>query len=138
MNLFQFVTAEYTCPKCGWRRSVISPTFGRIYWILCVLAALPLWIVLLGKPWNLPWYYAPSFIAGEMLLAFTSGFLVSWPLFLFDSWGTIRCRSCRAMMMFNGRHFDPKGHPRPHWKDIVLIAAFLAANVALWLIIATH
>jgi hypothetical protein len=138
MNLFQYITAEYTCPKCGGRRSVISPTLWRFYWIAAALAALPLWIASLCPPWSMPWYYGSSFLAGELLLVFLGGFLCTLVLAPFDSRGTIRCRSCRAMMSFNGRHFDPLGHPRPHWKDIVLFIVFLALNVAVWLAIAYH
>ncbi len=138
MNLFQYITAEYTCPKCGWRRSVISPTLWRFYWIAAALAALPIWIASLLPPWSMPWYYGVSFVAGELLLVFLGGFLCTLLFAPFDSPGTLRCRSCRAMMMFNGRHFESGGHPRPHWKDIVLFIVFIGLNVAVWIAIAKH
>jgi hypothetical protein len=80
MNIFQYITAEYTCPKCGGRRSVISPTLWRFYWIAAALAALPLWIASLCPPWSMPWYYGLSFVAGELLLVFLGGFLIVGPI----------------------------------------------------------
>jgi hypothetical protein len=37
-------------------------------------------------------------------------------------------------MSFRGRHFDPAGSAKPHWKEILLLGCFLGLNAVLWLV----
>ena len=132
--LFQQTIAEYVCSKrCGYHRSAAGANLAFFHLAAAVVAAVPLWIRLLAKPWSFPWYYLPSIIAGELLLLIFCGLASGIVVNPIASAGTTICKNCRAAMMFCGRHFDPKGSQKPHWSDIVIFLMFLASNVALWL-----
>lgn len=136
MRFFRHVITEYTCTKhCGCHRSVISPTLSPFNLIAATAAAFPLWLVSLSEPWQFPWYYLFSILAGELLLVFAAGFLSTPFLMPFASAGTTVCQKCRAPMFCAGRHFDPLGSARPHWTDVVLFVVFLALNIVVWLVI---
>jgi len=96
------------------------------------IAAIPLWWVSLGEPYCFPWYYGFSIVAGELLLAFVAGMILSI-LLIPARWRSGTCRQCDAPMMFTGRHFDPEGSGQPHWTDFVAFAVFVTLNAAVWL-----
>jgi len=128
MRYFRHVTAEYSCLKCGQRRSVIAPTLSPFFLILAAAFTLPTWVIAFII-WRLPWYHLLGIYAGELLMIFAAGFLSSFFLLL-DS---MTCPRCRKAMLLNGRHFDPLGSKRPHWKDMLLLVVFIGMNVLLWI-----
>jgi|ERR1700722_19117227 len=134
MRFFRHVIAEYTCTKrCGYHRSVMTPTLSRFHLIAAITAAIPVWLVLVFKPWHLPWYYFLSILAGELLCVFVAGLVVGIVATPFIDFGTRKCRQCGAPTFCAGQHFDPEGSPRPHWSDIAIFIVFIALNVNLWL-----
>ena len=134
MRIFRHTIAEYTCTKhCGNHRSVVGANMSFFHLGAAVIAAVPLGLFLLHE--KLPSYCLVGILAGELLLLFAAGFISSWLLMPFDVAGTVLCKHCQAPMFFAGRHFDPKGSPRPDWSDIVIFVAFIALNVVVWTVL---
>jgi hypothetical protein len=134
MRNFSHTIAEYACAKrCGYHRSVIGANWSLIDLIAVILATIPLWLFSIHEDY--PWYCLISVFASECLLVYAAGFFMSIVTGPFR--GTLRCKQCGASMMLCGRHFDPKGSPRPHWTDIVILTIFIGVNIAVWISIAT-
>ena len=134
MRVFRHTIAEYTCTKhCGYHRSVVGANMSFFHLGAALIAAVPLGLLLLHE--RLPPYCLVGILADELLLLFGAGFISSWLLMPFDVAGTVLCKHCQAPMFFAGRHFDPKGSPRPDWSDIVIFVAFIALNVVVWTVL---
>lgn len=130
MRYFRHTIAEYACLKhCGYHQSVVGVNWSLFHLIAAVAAAVPLWFFALCE--QFPWYYIVSILAGELLLVYCAGFLSSHVLSPFQ--GASRCKQCGAPMVLCGRHFDPTGSPRPHRSDIMILAIFIALNIAVWI-----
>jgi hypothetical protein len=133
MRFFRHTIAGYGCTKrCGYHRSVISPSLSPFHVIAAATATVPIWIVTLREPWSFPWYYLFGIFAGELLLVFVAGFIPSVVLTPFSPSPLRHCRKCGAQMFFAGQHFDPLGSRTPHWKDVVIFVIFIGLNVMVW------
>jgi hypothetical protein len=133
MRFFAQTIAEYTCTRhCGYHRSIGSANLSLFHIIAAATATLPLWLVSLRNPWNFPWYYLFYIFAVELLIVFLSGIVAGVLLGPFNVGGTRICKHCGAPMFFAGRHFDPKGSPKPHWSDVVIFGAFISTNIVIW------
>ena len=134
MRLFRHIIAEYVCTRrCGYEFSAVCVSLSPFHIIAAAVATIPLWIVSLCSPLNLSWYFLFGIFAGELLLAFLAGFLSSILMFPFTAVGETYCKNCRSRMVLVGRHFDPLGSKKPHWKDIFIFGVFIILNVALWI-----
>lgn len=133
MRLFRNIVAEYTCSEfCGYRRSVVSAAMSRFHFLVAIVFAILFCIYFVREPYSLPWYYSLSFLAGELLLIFTTGFLGGILLSPFLTYGTNVCRKCGAPVFCAGQHYDPLGSPKPHWTDIAIFIFVIAINAAIW------
>ncbi|MEN6306620.1 MAG: hypothetical protein ABFD91_02590 [Anaerohalosphaeraceae bacterium] len=130
MRLFSHTIADYTCSQhCGYHRSIAAANLSYFHLFAAAGAAIPLWIISLGDPWRLPWYYLFCILAGELVLLILVGLAAGLLLMPFTMRGTQVCKNCGAAMFLAGRHFDPLGSSKPHWSDIVMFAIFVAMNV---------
>jgi hypothetical protein len=100
--------------------------------IAAATATVPWWLASICDPWHFPWYYLFSILAGELLLVFLAGFLFSFLEMPFTITETTLCKKCRAPMFLVGRHFDPLGSRRPHWRDIAIFVLFVGLNITVW------
>jgi hypothetical protein len=133
MRFFRNVIAEYGCTnRCGYHRPVITPTVSAFHVFAAAAATVPLWLVTFLGRWRFPWYYVFCIFAGELLLVFAAGFILSIALMPFSHPELGYCGKCGARLFFAGRHFDPSGSRTPHWKDIVIFVIFIGLNVAVW------
>ena len=138
MRLFGHTITEYTCTRrCGYHRSVVGANLSPFHMIAAATATVLLWLVSLCEPWNYPWYYLFSILAGELLFVFVAGLLSGLLLMPFTAGGTTVCKKCGAPMFCAGRHFDPLGSARPHWSDIVIFGFFVGLNIVAWSAFAT-
>jgi hypothetical protein len=135
MRLFRHTIAEYRCTKCGHARSIVTPHLSPFSGIAAGAATVPIWLVNLRDSLGFPWYTLPGIFAGELLLVFFAGLLLSIPLAFYHGIGTRVCRDCGGPVVFGGRHFDPLGSRWPHWTDIVILVVFAGLNTAGWFVI---
>jgi hypothetical protein len=132
MRYFRHTIAEHPCLKrCGYCRSDVEVNMSPFHLIAAGVAAVPLWLFSIYE--DFPWYYCVSILAGELLLVFVSGFLSMFLLAPFTIVTQARyCPKCGSPLGFAGRHFDPLGSQRPHWRDIAIFIVFIALNIAVW------
>jgi len=132
MRLFSHTIADYTCSQhCGYHRSIVAANLSYFHLFAAAGAAISLWVISLGDPWHLPWYYLFCILAGEFVLLILIGLATSLLLMPFTMRGTQVCKNCGKLMFLAGRHFDPLGSSKPHWSDIVMFAIFVTANVTI-------
>jgi hypothetical protein len=131
MRFFRHVIEESSCSRhCGYHRSSVSVNLSWFHLLTVTTATVPLWLVSLYKPWAFPWYYLFGIFSSELLLLIFMGFLSSLLFIPFTAGGP--CKECGSPMYFAGRHFDPLGSKKPHWKDFVIFGLFACANIVIW------
>jgi hypothetical protein len=85
---------------------------------------------LIFSKWDFPWYYFPSFLAGECLLFYIAGFIGT----IFACFLTItpsKCPFCKKPLMQNGSYFS--NHEKPNWKDALLCIIYVILNFIVWI-----
>jgi hypothetical protein len=125
---FSYKTAEYHCTKCSTTYLRHGSTLSIPYLIASFLATIAFSFKLFRAPWNLPWYYFFGIFAGEILLFFVAGFLVTVIMVIVEP---KFCGKCKAPLQLAGRHFTYSKTPR--WSDYVLFILFVVINIVIWL-----
>jgi DNA-directed RNA polymerase subunit RPC12/RpoP len=129
---FNYTIAEYRCTKCSNTHSQHSSSMSIPFLVLGLLGTFAQSAIFLRAPWDLPWYYFFCIFAGELILLFISGFLLSMVKIISGTrTATMRCSACGASMTFRGRHIAKSKTPR--LTDYVVLILFLTLNVAVWL-----
>jgi hypothetical protein len=130
---FTYVTAEYRCTKCSNAYSVYGIGLSVPYIIVSLLGTLPLSLILFRAPWNFPWYYFFSLVAGEFFLLFIAAFLAKLLVPTVSGAAGRQCPVCGATMTFRGQHITKS--PNLRRIDRVLLVSFVALNLILGVVL---
>ena len=136
MRFFRHVIHEYGCEeRCGYHLPITIPALCPFYYLSAGIATIPLWLRSLFEPWNLSWYYLFCIYAGELLLFFASGFILTIPNMILTEKRTKQCKKCGAPMFPAGAHFDPKGSKYPQKSDFAIFSIFAVLNIIVWILV---
>jgi len=97
--------------------------------LLAFLCGLPLGLYAIHSSLRLPWYFAFSIFAGELLLFYAAGF-IGGLLMLFKHARPSQCPKCGSALLPAGRYI--KNNEKSTREDLILFILFLAINAGLW------
>ncbi|WP_035608960.1 hypothetical protein [Haloferula sp. BvORR071] len=134
MDRFCHIFEVHTCPKCRHVHQLVAPAVAGFFAAAAAVASFAIYFRLCFWSEPLPWYYLFSIYAGELLTLWIAGQSASVLMTPFQRIPA-SCPGCgtHERPFFAGRYFKPS--ERPHWTDKVILAAFIVANVGLWLLI---
>jgi hypothetical protein len=126
-------TAVFRCSQCGETVHRYSGTsFNVIDVVAAFLAAIIFCVRMLMKPWDLPFYYCFGILAGEFLLFYAAGFMISLlSLFIPQARPSHAISNCKGVFMLSGRFFKKTEVAR--WTDYGILFLFVLLNIGIWI-----